>query len=73
MAEAAKQTKKNVSFSKVAKYFREVKAEMKKVVWPTWKQVRNNTIVVMISIIVVGIVIWTLDFIFGGALNYLIK
>ncbi|NLY42841.1 MAG: preprotein translocase subunit SecE [Clostridiaceae bacterium] len=73
MAEVAKQTKKNAAFSKVARYFREVKAELKKVVWPTRKQVQNNTIVVIISILIVGVVIWTLDILFSGGLNFLIK
>ncbi|WHH57459.1 preprotein translocase subunit SecE [Petroclostridium sp. X23] len=73
MAEVAKQSKKNISFSRMMKYFREVRAEMKKVTWPTWSQVRNNTLVVILSIIVVGVVIWTLDVIFGEALNYLLN
>jgi preprotein translocase subunit SecE len=73
MAEVAKQSKRNISFSRMMKYFREVRAEMKKVTWPTWSQVRNNTLVVILSIIVVGVVIWTLDVIFGEALNYLLN
>lgn len=73
MAEVAKGAKKNTSFSRVTRYFREVKAELKKVVWPTRKQVINNTIIVIITILVVGAVIWTLDLIFGGGLGYLIK
>ncbi|MDK2798839.1 MAG: preprotein translocase subunit SecE [Clostridiales bacterium] len=73
MAEAAKQSNKKISFSRVLKYFREVKSEMKKVVWPTWKQVRNNTMVVILAIIVVGIIIWNLDLVFREVLNYLIR
>ena len=31
-------------FSGIAKYFRDTRSEMKKVVWPSRKQVINNTI-----------------------------
>lgn len=71
MAEAAKKSRN--SFQRVIKYFREVKAELKKVVWPTRKQTINNTAVVIISVLIVGIVIWALDAVFGWGLNYLIK
>ncbi|MBQ6907871.1 MAG: preprotein translocase subunit SecE, partial [Clostridia bacterium] len=51
-------------FARIAKFFREIKAELKKVVWPTWSQVRNNTGVVIVSILVVGVCIWLLDALF---------
>lgn len=73
MAETAKQSKKPAFFSGVAKYLREVKAEVKKVIWPNRKQIVNNTAVVILSIIVVGIVIWVLDVLFGGAVGLLIN
>ncbi|MGE4283749.1 MAG: preprotein translocase subunit SecE [Clostridia bacterium] len=73
MAEIAKQSNKNFSFSRLVKFFKEVKAEMKKVTWPTLSQVRNNTLVVLVAIIVVGAVIWILDVVFGGALNILLN
>lgn len=45
MSEAT--AKKPGFFAKIAKFFREVKSEMKKVVWPTWSQTVNNTAIVM--------------------------
>jgi len=59
-------------FKKMAKYFREVKAELKKVIWPTFANVRRDTTTVIIAIIVVGIFVGLLDFIFGGILHYLL-
>ena len=53
MAEA-KAEKKPGFFKKVAAYF-------KKVTWPTKKQVINNTIVVLVAIIIAGVVVWGLD------------
>ena len=73
MAEAAKQSKKTAVFSRMFKYFREVKAELKKVIWPSRKQIVNNTGVVILSIIIVGAVIWVLDLVFGWGVNLLIK
>ncbi|MBO4898345.1 MAG: preprotein translocase subunit SecE [Clostridia bacterium] len=52
-------------FGRIAKFFREVKVEIKKIIWPTWEQIRNNTGVVILCILVIGIAIWILDAIFG--------
>jgi preprotein translocase subunit SecE len=46
------------------KWFKELKSEAKKVSWPTFKQVVNNTIIVIVTVAVVGILIWVLDFLF---------
>lgn len=61
-------------FSNRAKYFRDTKSEMKKVVWPTKKQIINNTIVVLAVVAVSALVILLLDALFGfimGALVHL--
>ena len=39
---------------RIAKWFRELKSELKKVVWPTPKQTANNTLVVIVVCIIVG-------------------
>jgi len=61
MAEVKKKDKKQnffVRFAKrIAKWFREMRAELKKVVWPTPKQVANNTWVVILTVLVVGLVV----------------
>ena len=41
----------------IAKWFRELKSELKKVVWPTPKQTLNNTGVVVVVVVAVGAVI----------------
>ncbi|MGN0657626.1 MAG: preprotein translocase subunit SecE [Ruminiclostridium sp.] len=45
----------------IVKYFKDAKSEFKKVVWPSRKQVVNNTIVVLVAMAVSGIAIWALD------------
>ena len=53
--------KKPSFFSRSAKYFRDVWGELKKVVWPSRKQVFNNTIVVLVTCVIFAIVTWGLD------------
>ena len=71
MAEATAQKKK--SGNKIVRFFKELKSEMKKVVWPSKKQVIKNTLVVIASVIIIGIVIWALDMIFSFGLEQLVK
>ena len=52
-----KQKKQN----KVKKYFKDLKAEFKKVVWPSKKQVINNTSVVLVTMTFAGLFIWAFD------------
>lgn len=48
------------------KYFKDSKSEFKKVVWPSRKQVFNNTVVVLVAIVVSGVAIWGLDTLFNA-------
>jgi len=45
----------------ISKFFRDVKSEIKKIVWPTSKAVFKNTGVVMVTIIIIGLFIFGLD------------
>ena len=63
MAEAKKENWFSRTFGKVAKYFRELRSELKKVVWPTYQQVLKNTLVVVACVVVVGLFIWLFDFV----------
>lgn len=48
--------------NKAIKLFKEVKSELKKVVWLTRKQLLNNTIAVFAVCLFFGIIIWIVDF-----------
>ena len=48
-------------FARLGKWFKELKAELKKVQWPGRKQVAKNTGIVIACVIVVGIFIWVFD------------
>ena len=42
-------------------FFKDVKAELKKVIWPTKKQLVNNTVAVISIVLIVGIAVFVLD------------
>ncbi len=50
---------------KVAKFFREVKSECKKIVWTPWKTVRKNLFIVLVIIVIFTIAIGALDLLFS--------
>ena len=68
----AKKDEKPGFFQRVARWFREMKSELKKVVWPTPKQTINNTVIVIVCVIVVGIFIWIFDALASGIIAALI-
>ena len=72
MAEAKKKNWFARAWGAVCRYFRELKSELKKVVWPTPKQVVKNTLIVLASVLIVGIFIWVFDFLAGKGINALI-
>ena len=63
MAEVKKENWFKATWGKVAKYFRELRSELKKVVWPTPKQVLKNAGIVVVCVVAVGIFIWLFDFV----------
>ena len=73
MAEAKKANWFKRFFGAIARYFRELRSELKKVVWPTPKQVLKNTLIVLAAVLIVGIFIWMFDFIASGGINLLLK
>ena len=54
---AAKKAKGN----RFVRWLREMRSELKKVQWPTWKQVLKNTGIVLLCVLVIGVFIWVFD------------
>lgn len=46
---------------RISQWFRDLRAELKKVVWPTGKQTANNTLVALVVIVAAAIVLWGFD------------
>jgi preprotein translocase subunit SecE len=57
---------------RMARWAREMRSELKKVVWPTPSQLINNSWVVIVSVIAVGAVIAGIDFVMQTVINALI-
>ncbi len=56
--------------NKVTTYFSESYKElMEKVTWPTWGQLQQSTLIVLVATILITLVIWVIDF----ASNSLLK
>ena len=68
-----KEDVKKLSLPKrIGKWWREMRSELKKVVWPTRKQIINNTVVALAVMFAAAIVIWGFDQIAGQILQALI-
>ena len=56
----------------IVKLFKDVKSEIKKIVWPTPKQTVNNTVIVIVAVLAVGAFVGILDLIFTSLLGVII-
>ena len=75
MADAKKQEKAGFFRrfgSRISKWFREMRSELKKVVWPSKKQVLQNTLVVLLCVLAVGVFVWIFDAIGSLLVQWLI-
>ena len=59
-------------FTRAAKWLKDMKSELKKVQWPSFKQTMNNTGIVILCVIVVGIFIWLFDAVAGALIEFLL-
>ena len=64
--------KKSVK-ERLVQWFRDLKSELKKVVWPTKEQTVKNTIVALAVTFASAIVLWGFDFLAGHGVDALIK
>lgn len=70
---AAQETAMQGGSSRMKRFLREVKGELKKVSWPDKKELSAYTGVVFVSVIIVAVLIWLIDTGFTEALKALIK
>ena len=69
-----KETNTKLSFGKrVSKWWREMKSELKKVIWPTPKQATKNTCVSIVVMLVSAVVIWGFDELAGTVIKAVIS
>ncbi|MDD6319946.1 MAG: preprotein translocase subunit SecE [Oscillospiraceae bacterium] len=65
-------TKVKNFFGRIIKYFRDTKSELKKVVWPSKKDIRTNTITVLVVVAIAAVSLILIDLAFGGIIQLLI-
>jgi preprotein translocase subunit SecE len=58
---------------KAGEYLRQVRAELRKVAWPTRQEVIHYSLIVLIAVLVLTGLIFGLDFVFGKAVIWLLK
>ena len=58
---------------KPAEYLRQVRAELRKVAWPTRKEVIHYSTIVFIALVILTGLIFGLDYSFGKAIIWLFK
>ncbi len=67
-----KNKKDNQKGSRFIKFFKDVWKELKKVNWPSRKELMQHTAVVIASIAIVAIVVWIMDLGLGSMLNMIL-
>ena len=72
MAEAKKKNWFARAWGAICRYFRELRSELKKVVWPTPQQVLKNALIVVACVLVVGVFIWVFDLVARFGIDALI-
>ncbi len=63
---------KTKTTSKISTYLKGVRAELKKVNWPTKKELSNYTIVVFVTTAALTVIIWGLDLVFKNLLTLIV-
>jgi preprotein translocase subunit SecE len=58
--------------SKITSYVRDSYKELtEKVTWPTWPQLQQSTMIVLVATIVITLIVLAMDFVFGKGLTFI--
>ncbi|QEC40219.1 preprotein translocase subunit SecE [Pseudobacter ginsenosidimutans] len=58
--------------NKVTTYFRESYKELlEKVSWPTWTQLQQSTVIVLVATLVITAMVWVMDIVAQSGLNFI--
>lgn len=71
MQQSLEKTKE--TWVRIKTFFNEVVTETKKVTWPSIKEVRDTTIVVIIAVFIFGFFLYLVDLGLHGVLKYLFR
>ncbi len=68
----AEKAEKQSFFARIGKFFRDQKSEVKKIVWPSKKQVINNTMIVLVAVVIFAVAVGAFDWVVGLVIKALI-
>ena len=54
---------------RLVQFFKDSYAEMKKVMWPTREEVSSNTVVVLVSTVIIAIILGLIDFVLANIIE----
>jgi len=72
-APVKKVKKKDGAFKNFLRFIKSVVSEGKKVHWPTPKQLRNNTVIVIVMVVLVGAFVWGIDSLMALLTNFMVS
>lgn len=58
-------------WQRVMEFFREVRAEMNKISWPTLPELRESTVVVIVTVTILALFVGAVDWVFNMMLRTL--
>ncbi len=57
--------------NKISAYFRDSYKELlEKVTWPTWQQLQQSTMIVLVATLIITAIVWTMDFASNSILKF---
>ena len=60
--------------TKIGNYFRDSYKELlEKVTWPTWSQLQQSTIIVLVATLIITAVVWAMDLLAQSGLNFIYR
>ena len=61
-----------ITMNKVANYFKESYKElMEKVTWPTWSELQQSTVIVLVATILITLLVGVMDVFSNGVLKFI--
>jgi preprotein translocase subunit SecE len=58
--------------NKITTYFRESYRELlEKVTWPSWPQLQQSTVIVLVATLLITVIVWIMDFASSSILHFI--
>ena len=70
MPENTRTSKLGITRTKIGRFFKDIRNELKKVIWPTREQLIKSTVSVLVICFLLGGIIWVSDLILGKIVGW---